>query len=125
MAIGELDELAKWGIAIATAHIDFGLIEFMVIVTRGGIDAKVLRIECLDDHMPGFLATPGPSRYLGEQRKCPFRGSEIRKHQGNIRRDNTHKRHAGKIESLGDHLCTHQYVSLPVGEAVEQLFVSA
>src|SRR5437660_7575154 len=65
MAVGELDELAKWGIAITTPRLDLCSIEFVIAVARGGIDTKMLRIEGLDEEASRFQPTPGPARHLG------------------------------------------------------------
>src|SRR5258706_6968312 len=65
VAVGKLDELAERGIAIATAHIDLGLVKFMIVVARGGVNTKMLWVECLANHAPGLFTPPGPSGHLG------------------------------------------------------------
>ena len=105
VAVGEFDELAKWGIAVAAAGFDLGGVKFVVIVAGSGIDAKVLGVEGLDDYLTGFLAAPGPTGYLGEQCKGAFGGGKIGQHEGDVGGDDSHQRDAGQIESFGDHLC--------------------
>src|SRR5579859_1596373 len=125
VAVGELDELAKRGIAIAAARLDLGGVKFGVIVTRGGVDAEMLRVEGLDDNLPGLFAAPGAPRYLCQQGEGAFRGGKIGQHQRNIGGDDAYQRHAGQVKPFGDHLRTDQDVSLAVGEAVQQLLVGA
>src|SRR5260221_2692579 len=85
----------------------------------------MLWIECLNNHLSGFLTPPGTTRHLGEQGKRPVRSRKIGQHEGDISRDDSNQRYSWQIESLGNHLCAHQYISLAVGETVEQLLVSA
>src|SRR5258708_39285531 len=82
-------------------------------------------IERLNNPLSGFLPPPGAARHLGEQGKRPLRGRKIGQHEGDISRDDSNQRYSWQIESLGNHLCAHQYISLAVGETVEQLLVSA
>src|SRR5260370_7519534 len=71
---------------------------------------------------------PAPARtapHLGEHGKRPLRSRKIGQHEGDISRDDSNQRYSWQIESLGNHLCAHQYISLAVGETVEQLLVTA
>src|SRR5258708_8611538 len=81
--------------------------------------------ERLNNHLSGFRTPRGAGRHLGEQGKRPLRGRKIGQHEGDISRDDSNQRYSWQIESLGNHLCAHQYISLAVGETVEQLLVSA
>src|SRR5216683_2527765 len=85
----------------------------------------MLWIERLNNHLSGFLTPPGTARHLGEQGKRPLRSRKIGQHEGDISRDDSNQRYSWQIESLGNHLCAHQYIGLAVGETVEQLLVSA
>src|SRR5258708_11087030 len=85
----------------------------------------MLWIERLNNHLSGFLTPPGAARHLGEEGKGRVGGGKIGQHEGDISRDDSNQRYSWQIESLGNHLCAHQYISLAVGETVEQLLVSA
>lgn len=74
VAVGELDELAERRVAIAAARLDLGGVEFVVVVARGGVDAEVLRIERLDNHLARLGATPSPARHLGQQGESALGG---------------------------------------------------
>src|SRR5579883_1996664 len=69
VAIGELDEATKRWISIPTAHFDLGGIELMVIMTRRGLDTKMLRVEGLNDDASGLFAASGTARHLRQQLK--------------------------------------------------------
>src|SRR5581483_3429747 len=53
VAVGELHELAEWRVTIAAARLDLRGVEFVIVVARGSVDAEVLRIERLDNTLPG------------------------------------------------------------------------
>lgn len=59
VAIGEFDELTERRVVVLLPRFDFGSVEFGVGVARGGVDAEVLRVEGLNNHMPGLFTTTG------------------------------------------------------------------
>ncbi len=85
----------------------------------------MLRTVGLDDHLSGLVVPAGPARGLGQQLERPLPASEIRRVQRQIRRQDPHKRHIGKIMALHDHLGPHENVRLPFRERGEDLLVTA
>src|SRR5262249_17998884 len=78
----ELGELAEWRVTIAAPRLDLGGVKFMIIVTRCRLDAKMLGVEGLDNHLSSLDTTPGAACYLGKQCKGSFRGRKIGEHEG-------------------------------------------
>ena len=69
MAIGKFDETAEGRITITTPDIYLRGIKFVVIMTRGSVDTKMLGIEGLDNDCTGFFAAPGSPMRKRRRRK--------------------------------------------------------
>src|SRR5207247_611284 len=120
MTVGELDEASKGWIAIATPCLDLGSIELVIVVARGSVDAKMLRIKGLDNHPARLFTTSGTPCNLGEQGKRSFRRCKIRQIEGNICRDDPYQRYPWQVKPLGNHLGPYQDIGLTLGKAIKQ-----
>src|SRR5215469_6694035 len=120
MLVGTLHEPPKWRVAIALSRRDLGGEEAGIVVPGCGLNAKVIRVERLDQHAARQITAPGTSRHLREQCEGSLRGAKVRQEQRHIRRDHTYQRHSRQIQALGDHLRTYKNVRSPVGEGSEE-----
>ena len=85
---------------------EFALCKSFKIVVLRALHGFAIGHISLNNDFPRNLAPPGASADLSQQLECAFTGAKIGQMDTRIRRNNTHERHAGKIEALGDHLRT-------------------
>ncbi len=123
VAESEFSELAKRWIAVIAPCLDLGCVELVIVVARGRIDTKVLRIEGLDDDAPGLCPASRAPGDLCEQRKGAFGGGKVGQVQRDIRLDHAHQRYPRQVKPFGDHLRADENVGLAVGEAIKQLLM--
>ena len=80
----------------------------------------MVRAVSLHQHLAWLLRTAGTASELQQQLQTLFTRPEVRAMKKAIRRQNSSQRHTGKIHALGQHLRSHQHISLAVGESVQQ-----
>ena len=95
--------------------------ERLEIVLRSHDDRWCIGLERLDDRPAGSCTSSAASSDLGNQLEGSFRGSKIRQIECGIGIDHTHQTDAGKIQTLGDHLGSHEHPDVTSGETVECL----
>ncbi len=72
---------------------------------------RMFCIGHLNQHLTLSIFSSGPAAHLFHQLKCPFIHPEFRKIQQTVRIENTNQVHVIKIQTLHNHLCTHQDIN--------------
>ena len=94
----------KGRITETLARIEFALCKSFKIVALRALYGFAIGHISLNNDFPRNLAPPGASTDLSQQLECAFASAKIRQMNTRIRRNNAHESHAGKIETLGNHL---------------------
>lgn len=127
--VGMTDEDRKqsaiWRIKVLFANHAFLPVKRFIPISRRAFDTVMIRTVSLDHHFSRLLMPARPSTHLRQQLECPFRRPEIRQVEHGIRRDHTHQRHAGKVESFGDHLRPQQDIRFSFPKSREKLFMGS
>ena len=88
-------------------------------------DDRQLGVVCLQDDPATQWAAPGSPRDLHQQLKGSLGGAEIGEIECGVRTDDADQRHAGQIQTLGNHLGTYQDVGSSLNEVLQKGCVAA
>ena len=79
----------------------------------------MFRVIGLHDHLSRHVRPAGTARHLGDQLEGALHAAVVRQVQRQVRRNDAHQRHVGKIQALGDHLGAHQHIGFAAAKAPE------
>src|SRR5262245_54872440 len=93
------------------------------IVLRACVPQRVMmRMIALNDNSPRPITTAGPTSYLGDQLKSPFRRSKVGQSKAGIHRNYTDQCDVREVVALREHLRSHQHVQLSCPKIQQRLF---
>src|SRR6516162_9391168 len=96
------------------------------VVVRGGeLDARLVGIEGLHEHMSAARSPPRAAGNLRQKLKGALGRPEIGDVQADVSIDDAHQSDVGKVKSLGDHLCAEKDVDQSLAEGGEHPAVAA
>ena len=121
----EVGHTAEGRIARAAPMLDLLREEAEVVVGSGGLHGVVLGAIGLHDDFAGAVSAARASGHLGEQLKRLLRRTEVGQAQAGVGIDDAHEGNAGIVVSLGEHLRADEDVDVALGEAPEDLRVTA
>ena len=88
---------------------------------RRQLDGGRVGLECLHDGAPRLRAAATAPGDLAHQLKGPLRCSEVRQVERGICIHHAHQANAWEVQSLGNHLCTHQEPHFTGAEAPQRI----
>ena len=95
------------------------LIEFPQFALFRRNDGRIVRMECLDDHLAFVIVPAGTSRNLGKQGKSAFLTPKIREIHPTVRQHDPNEFHPGEIQSFRNHLGAQKNIYLPQTEILQ------
>src|SRR5690606_34509675 len=104
---------------------DLVAVELIVVMLRRRDDRVVVWRVCLEDHDAPRPSPTSPACDLGQQLERPLRAPEVRQVEHRVGLDDANRGHAGKVESLRDHLGADDDIDVAVLDALEHLRVPA